>query len=382
MSHEGCRAELREKTNQLLHGALKHVRVAALATALVPLGTLAVRPAVAQDCGSGGCPDDTPTITATETATDTPLPTATSTFIFAGTATATVTETPTPTETAVPDTPTSTPADTATQTATETATHTATPADTATETATNTTAPTNTSVPVPTNTMVPTNTTVPTQTPTATQVPTATDVPCPTIAIPAKFNRTAIAGGNCIWFNSVIDPHKVGAGPTTIVVDNQMVQFTANGHPFAVNVPRAVVTFDRNVTTATTTFDPVGNQWVTEVPLNFDRNVFLSGVMLPVVGGLPGRIKPVTWSGRFSSEADRVKLEWQWSAAVYTKCDTGLAGLGVKPVDGSAQNPYHNSDDAGTPETIKHFVTDGARGGGGRDYTGSSSRAEAVRPCD
>src|SRR5215467_2524268 len=101
MSHEGCRAELREKTNQLLHGALKHVRVAALATALVPLGALAARPAVAQDCGSGGCPvTETPTVTATATETDTapPMPTNTMTFTWTPADTATETPPPTPTE--------------------------------------------------------------------------------------------------------------------------------------------------------------------------------------------------------------------------------------------------------------------------------------------
>lgn len=375
MTHEDCRAELRERTHQLLHGALKHVRVAALATALVPLGALSACPAVAQDCGSGGCPEtETPTAEATQTPTDTPPPTAT--MIFTWTPADTATETPTPTETptlSVPDTPTAVP-DTPTDTPTETVTNTSTPADTATRT------PTNTAVPA--NTVTPTQTSLPTRTPTATQIPTATDLPCPAISIASKFNPSAIAGGNCIWFNSVINPSKLGAGPTTIVVENQTVQFTANGQPFTVNVPRGVVTFDRTVTNATTTFDTVGNQWVTQVPLNLNRNVFLAGVMFPVVGGLPGRIEPVTWSGSFSSDADRVKLEWEWAAAVYTKCDTGLDALGVKPVDGNARNPYRNSDEAGTPETVKRFVVRGARSEGGDDYTGSQSRTESVRPCD
>ena len=57
MSQEVRHAELREKTQQLLQGALKHVRAAALAAALVPLGAVAVSPAVAAcDPASGGCP--------------------------------------------------------------------------------------------------------------------------------------------------------------------------------------------------------------------------------------------------------------------------------------------------------------------------------------
>ncbi|MDO8476829.1 MAG: post-COAP-1 domain-containing protein [Candidatus Rokubacteria bacterium] len=60
MSQDVRHAELREKTQQLLQGALKHVRAAALAAALVPLGAVAVSPAVAQDRCCGGCPPAVP----------------------------------------------------------------------------------------------------------------------------------------------------------------------------------------------------------------------------------------------------------------------------------------------------------------------------------
>ena len=175
MSHEDHRAELREKTHQLLHGALKHVRVAALATALVPLGALAARPAIALDCVSGGCvPSETPTAEATETPTDTPPPTEMLTFTW--TPADTATETPPPTETPVPDTPT--------QTVTITVTQTRTPPDTAT----------------PTHT--PTFTSLPTQ-------PRRRPACRAQSSIPARFNRNAIASGNCIWFNSSFNPSKL-----------------------------------------------------------------------------------------------------------------------------------------------------------------------------
>jgi hypothetical protein len=293
-------------------------------------------------------PSETPTAEATETPTDTPPPTEMLTFTW--TPADTATETPPPTETPVPDTPT--------QTVTITVTQTRTPPDTATPTHT----PTFTSLP--------------------TQTPTPPGVPCPPSSIRARFNRSAIAHGNCIWFNSSFNPSKLGAGPTTIVVENQTVQFMANGHPFSVSVPRAVITFDANVASATTAFDPIGNQWITEVPLNFNRDVFLSGAMFPVVANLPGDIRPLTWTATFSSDEDRARLQWHWAAAVYTKCNTSLAALGVKPVDGNARNPYRNSDEAGTPEAIKRFVTAGARGDGQQNYTGAHTRPKSVRPCD
>jgi len=46
--------QLAEKTQQLLHGPLKHVRAAILAVALVPLGAVAVTHSVALAQGSGG----------------------------------------------------------------------------------------------------------------------------------------------------------------------------------------------------------------------------------------------------------------------------------------------------------------------------------------
>jgi hypothetical protein len=54
MSRQIRHEELRGKTQQLLQGALRHVRAAALAAALVPLGSVDVSPALAQDCSSGG----------------------------------------------------------------------------------------------------------------------------------------------------------------------------------------------------------------------------------------------------------------------------------------------------------------------------------------
>src|SRR5262245_60639714 len=62
MAQKKRNAELREKTQQLLHGALRHVRAATLAAALVPLGSVAVSPAMAQDCTSGGTCEEVATV--------------------------------------------------------------------------------------------------------------------------------------------------------------------------------------------------------------------------------------------------------------------------------------------------------------------------------
>src|ERR1700722_2024993 len=48
MSNEIRQTELREKTQQLLQGPLKHIRAAALAAALLPLASVFAAPASAQ----------------------------------------------------------------------------------------------------------------------------------------------------------------------------------------------------------------------------------------------------------------------------------------------------------------------------------------------
>jgi hypothetical protein len=76
-----------------------------------------------------------------------------------------------------------------------------------------------------------------------------------------------------------------------------------------------------------------------------------------------------------------VGLNWKWAAAVYTSFNSDYNALGVKPVDDNKASQYKNSDHAGTPENYKQFVTGGARGGGGSNYTGSLSGTESVGPC-
>jgi hypothetical protein len=81
----------------------------------------------------------------------------------------------------------------------------------------------------------------------------------------------------------------------------------------------------------------------------------------------------VTWSGQISSDTHGLTVHWQWGAAVYTSFSADYTQLGVKPVDNPKASAYQNSDNAGTPENDTNFVTGGARGGGGSNFTGSWS---------
>ncbi len=200
-------------------------------------------------------------------------------------------------------------------------------------------------------------------------------------AIQSNFNGTPIAGGKYIWFTSVLKVSGLPTtGPTTVSFTGQTIQFSANSTDYMLSVYDAAVTFDPSATTATTSFDTSTNAWMTTVPSNIGGNIYLSGWALLVPGGgLPGGINPVTWSGTFSSTSSKITINWQWAAAVYTSFSTDYNSLGVKPVDNNQLSQYKNSDPAGTPENFKSFVTGGAGGGGGSNYTGGLSGTVSVQ---
>lgn len=74
-------------------------------------------------------------------------------------------------------------------------------------------------------------------------------------------------------------------------------------------------------------------------------------------------------------------MQWQWAAAVYTNTfSNNNNAIGVKPVDDTKASQYKNSDHAGTPENYKQYVTGGATGGGGSNWTGGYSGTAGVAP--
>lgn len=202
------------------------------------------------------------------------------------------------------------------------------------------------------------------------EVPTLT-------TITSNFNGTAIPAGASVWFNSVGKVSGLGADPVTI----RLTQATITSPNFTVAVPDSVITISSAITTASTAYDAATNTWVTMIPrTGFSGNIFLAGATLPAPSGLPGGIKPVTWQADFSTDTPGVNINWTWAAAVYTTFSPDYNALGVKPVDGSAVNPYANSHHAGTPENFTSFVFGGARGGGGSNFTGSYSATKSVKP--
>lgn len=208
--------------------------------------------------------------------------------------------------------------------------------------------------------------------------------PSGTSSIVSNFNGTAIPAGDSIWFSSVLKVSGIGTSPVRVFLRAASVQFTAAGQTYLLPVPDATITFSPSATSAFTAYDPSRNEWITTLPsTGLAGNDFLSGLtFMAHAGGLSGGINPVTWTGTFYSDTAGVSVNWQWAAAVYTSFGTDYRTLGVKPVDDNSASQYKNSDHAGTPEAFKTFVTGGARGGGGSNYTGSYSGTASVIPVN
>jgi uncharacterized repeat protein (TIGR01451 family) len=197
---------------------------------------------------------------------------------------------------------------------------------------------------------------------------------CPQAKIESNFNGTAIKQSNWIWFNSVLKPEGTTSGGT-IRFTNQKVTIVTKTGTTTLSVPNSTISFSLLATEGTTTF--TGGEWVTTVPASFSDNVFLAGLAYQLPAELEGGANPVSWEGDFTTSAG-VSLKWQWAAAVYTKFSNEYNSLEVKPLHSTTLDKYHNGNQAGTPEAFTEFVTGGARGGGGSNYTGSYS---GTAPC-
>ena len=203
--------------------------------------------------------------------------------------------------------------------------------------------------------------------------------------ISSDFRNVAVPGGSYLWFNSIFKVRDVSSQQKiTISFFQSSVQFQytdASNNLVTVNqpMPDAKIVIDPTVTTASTTFDPVDNVWITTIPFDLDDNAFLAGLPWKVPSaGLPGDVEPVTWCGTFASDTADIDIGWRWAAAAYSSFSGDNTVLGVKPMNTDRDNSSSNHDNAGTPENFKTFVISGARGKGGKNYTGTYSRSTII----
>ena len=196
--------------------------------------------------------------------------------------------------------------------------------------------------------------------------------PCPSFAWEGQgvlFNATAIPAGRTIWMPAAIQVTGLPPGGATVKLTGAHVAMSAGGVYYNLPVPEGWVTFQPGVTTATTAYDAAHNRWVTTAPLSSSGDVFAAAVAMPVTVDLPATSYPVFWSGSFSADQPGLTVSWHWASSVYTSFGA-YGALAVKAVDDPVYS-NGNLDKAGSPEAFKTFVTAGARGAGGTNYTGA-----------
>jgi hypothetical protein len=202
--------------------------------------------------------------------------------------------------------------------------------------------------------------------------------------INSDFRSVSVPGGSYLWFNSIFKVRDVPKQKVTITFFQSTIQFQYTdvaGNLVKVNqsMPDAKIVIDPSVASASTTFDPINNVWVTTIPFDLDDNTFLTGMpWLVPAAGLPADVEPVTLCGTFASDTAGIDIGWRWAVAAYSSFSADSTTLGVKPMNTDHDNSSSNHDNAGTPENFKTFVIPGARGKGRMNYTGSYSGSATI----
>ena len=203
--------------------------------------------------------------------------------------------------------------------------------------------------------------------PPACTIPAANEVISPT-----SWNKFNVPFGPApkAWVHAQFKPTGV---PTTTSSTVQFigVSFVLNGISYP--MPNGVVNFDPNAPlTSTTTFSGIPGTssalWTTTINPNFisDENFFV-GAAIPVDPTIAGGGQATI---RFTTQTDDAGLSfsWQWSAAVYTYWPSDWNQAMIQAYHG---NGLH----ADTPNNtqVQKSLIQGPRGGGGSNFTGSWS---------
>jgi hypothetical protein len=191
-------------------------------------------------------------------------------------------------------------------------------------------------------------------------------------SIAANFNNTSISAGRYIWFSSIFKPGSLGNAPVNFYITDGKISYTLNNQVVTLRVPDAQIKFSPAFTSASTSF--VNGKWLTEVPISYNGNVFMSGLSYQVPASLPGGIRNVTWSATIETDKLDASLQWKWTAGVYSNFSSN-AGINVKPIDGLLYilNPLLSVGNAGTPQNYSLFIVPGAMGAGLLNITNTYS---------
>jgi hypothetical protein len=193
-----------------------------------------------------------------------------------------------------------------------------------------------------------------------------------------------------VWFNSHLTK-LAGAIPNSdfqIFITGGTITFGQS----TLSVPDAVITFSVKVTCSQTAFNTAFKRWETRVPLSAASSadqIFAAGIAYQIPPGLPQDANNVTWSANISSSAAAVVATWRSGASNWLTQNHGSAfpvlssspfvpdynGMIVEAVRNAPTCHGTAGDNAGAPEFSgrKDLLVGGVSGGGGSDWTGSSS---------
>jgi hypothetical protein len=173
-----------------------------------------------------------------------------------------------------------------------------------------------------------------------------------------------------VWVHAQFKPSGVPTA-TSSAVGFTGVSFVLNGVSYP--LPDGVVNFDVNAPAAsTTTFSGTPGtssaRWTTTINPTFisDENFFV-GAALPVDAAIAGGGQATI---RFTTQTDDAGLSfsWQWSAAVYTYWPSDWNQAMIQAYHG---NGLHADTPINTQ--VQKSLIQGPRGGGGSNFTGSWS---------
>jgi hypothetical protein len=145
-------------------------------------------------------------------------------------------------------------------------------------------------------------------------------------------------------------------------------------------LPNGKIEADTNFSTPVTSFDSLHNTWTTKVPPGFSSSsdIFITGAKINSSNGFVKQggntssiVKGIFYSNKYFSD------QWSYAMAAYQPqfwyADIAAPGQVV-----SINGTYR----AGTPQPLLSFLVQGASGGGGNNYTGSSSSFDNFTACE
>jgi hypothetical protein len=176
-----------------------------------------------------------------------------------------------------------------------------------------------------------------------------------------------------VWVHAQFKPTGV---PTTAasIVDFTGVWFVLNGMSYP--MPSGMVIFDPAASwTGTTRFTPSAGTpgtWTTTInPNNISDENFFVGAAIPVDMHIAGGGQATIQFTTQTNDTD-LSFSWQWSAAAYTYWPSDWNMALIQPYHGNGPTGSQHADTPDNTQVQKSLIQ-GPRGGGGSNFTGSWS---------